>query len=446
MKLNQVEIRNFRCFEELSVSLEPDVTAIIGINAAGKTALLDAIALSVAPLFEHKATDVTHWDFHQALEGSGGPSADEVRLGLTTTLDASEPQDSEAEQRVRWRQEWVYGNGDQPSPGNVSGELEWLEPHGIDRAPLGLWRPKHDGSPGRHFAVPTIAYHRDGRNCRTERQASPKDGLHRDRASSGALDAGADFDAAQQWFYTRENEELRAGREQGDTGFQLRELKAIRAALRLMLDDPGMVTASGDPPRMRMEKRGAGGDKLRLEFRQLSAGQRGLMALTLDFARRLALSHPAWDQPLEAPGVLLIDEIELNLHPKWQQTVIPHLRRVFPDTQIIVATHSPLVLSTLHARQVRVLRENRLFAPSVETYGTQSDRVQRQVMETETTPPENDFSDTVARLYAHIDNNELDGAEVLLGRLEAERGTDEPTLIRARMLVANRRWEKELGL
>jgi predicted ATP-binding protein involved in virulence len=204
-----------------------------------------------------------------------------------------------------------------------------------------------------------------------------------------ALDAAASFSEAQRWFYVRENKELRDPRKSGDFFWQDPVLRAVRDAVGQMLGGIERVYADDDPPRMKAVQKDAKGLSMVLDFSQLSAGQRNLMALTIDFARRLALTYPGWDNPLEAPGILLIDEIELNLHPKWQQTVIPHLRKVFPDTQIVVATHSPLVLSTLHARQIRILRGQQIFVPSVETYGTESDRVQRQVMDTETTPPEN---------------------------------------------------------
>ncbi len=462
MKLTRVEIENFRCFERLTLSLEPDVTAVIGINAAGKTALLDAIALGLRPAIEAPLDRIKANTDLKSLPGED-PSGlllrpTDVRIGteetqgsrgrlreaaIATTMTGSDPRDATRTLRLEWHQTMGYTvQLDSESRGTLG-----LAPVGSAPAPDGYWLPAGGDVHGAHIDIPTLAFYRDSRNCRgrSQPQASPE-AMDRDSAYVRAFDAGADFEAAQRWFYMRENQELRAAREHGDTTFEFPDLATIRKALGLMLDGIERVYMDDNPPRLKVDKKDAAGQTLTLELAQLSAGQRNLLALTLDFARRLALTHPAWDQPLEAPGILLIDEIELNLHPKWQQSVIPHLRRVFPDTQIIVATHSPQVLSTLEARQIRVLKDQQLFVPNVETYGTDAGRVQRLVMDTDTRPPDNPFAQRVDRLFAEIGDDRLEAAERLLQELESERGGDDPSLIEARTLIANRKWEAELGL
>lgn len=463
MKLTEVEIQSFRCFERLIVSLEDDVTAVIGVNAAGKTALLDAIALSLLPLFNDIAQRKGNFatmdppTFYRAFTGASLESADirivaasaanggkERALRLQTTASYQEG-DADIGLTLKWQQEAgvLDAIGHARSP-----RQSWLSPNGLDVASNGLYVPKTETADARHISIPAIAYYRDTRDAqflRLSRETDRKT-TDPDAARVMALDAAADFSEAQRWFYVRENQELRAAKQRGDIDLTDPVLTAVRDGVLQMLAGIERVYADDDPPRMKGVQRDAAGDIAILDFSQLSAGQRNLMGLTIDFARRLALSWPGWDNPLEAPGMMLIDEIELNLHPKWQQIVIPHLRKVFPNTQMIIATHSPLVLSTLHARQIRVLKDQQLYSPSVETYGTDSDRVQRQVMNTETIPPNNEFANDVADLYEHINSDNLDLADALLARLEEERGTAEPTLIKARTLVANRRWEAELGL
>ena len=462
MKLTSVEIENFRCFERLTLSLEPDVTAVIGINAAGKTALLDAIALALRPLIQdalgriQASADPMRLPSEEVSGLSLQPA--DVRIGtaetpwssgrfrlsaIATTMTASDPRNASKRLSLECRQEMGFN-----ARGGVEyGQTLWVEPVGIAPAPDGFWLPAGGDAHGAHIDIPTLAFYRDSRNCRgrSQPQANPE-AMDRDSALKRAFDAGADFEAAQRWFYMRENQELRAAREHGNTAFEFPDLATIRKALSLMLDGVERVYTDDNPPRLKVDKKDARGQTLTLELAQLSAGQRNLLALTLDFARRLALTHPGWDQPLEAPGILLIDEIELNLHPKWQQSVIPHLRRVFPDTQIIVATHSPQVLSTLEARQIRMLKDQQLYVPNVETYGTDAGRVQRLVMDTDTRPPDNPYAQRVDLLFAEIGDGRLEAAERLLQALESERRGDEPSLIEARTLIANRKWEAELGL
>ncbi len=115
-----------------------------------------------------------------------------------------------------------------------------------------------------------------------------------------------------------------------------------------------------------------------MELSQLSDGYRNMLALFLDFGRRLVQANPTWPNPLEAPGILLIDEIELHLHPRWQQSVIPSLRSAFPDTQLIVSTHSPAVLTTVLREHIRLLASDHQFErlpDDVGTYGAENSRV-----------------------------------------------------------------------
>lgn len=471
MKITQVEIENFRCFERLRVPLEADVTAIIGINAAGKTALLDAIALALVPLLEgtplrHEGQRVSTLELHRgpsigigltqadipiASADAGAPdaAAGRIRFGIVAIPEECSPGTARPGSTVlRWTTgktlnadspEWVVGLADQ---------VRWEAPPGVGPAPMGLYAPVENGEGGDHFSAPAMAYYRDRRNCPPQ-QALP-DGLVELAESAPAFfrafNAAADYPAAERWFFARENEELREQRAQKDFDFVLPDLAAIRRALAGMLDGIERVYSVEHPPRLKADKRDALGRMLSLELSQLSAGQRNLLALTLDFARRLSLAHPGWDDPLAAPGILLIDEIELNLHPRWQQTVIPHLRRVFTNTQIIVATHSPQVLSTLERRQIRVLRDGKLFVPGVETYGADAARVQRLVMDTDSRPPDNTYVERLTAVLAALDQQRLDDADKLLGALEAERGSDDPDLADARMQIENRKWEMELGL
>jgi predicted ATP-binding protein involved in virulence len=462
MKLTQVEIENFRCFERLTVPLEADVTAIIGINASGKTALLDAIALALVPLLEGTPlrspgvrfeTEARASAIAATVSASDCPASSTLlsdadpkrnKLSLVASAHPGVPPRADKTRLLRWatrRDHGVLYEGFAP-------EIQWLEPRGLGPASTGLYVKGTDDESGEHFQIPAMAYYRDRRNCPSDAKVPDGLALAADAAPAffHAFDAAADFPVAERWFFSRENEELREGRNRQSTSFELPDLAAIRRALAGMLDGIERVYSVESPPRLKADKRDPSGQVVSLELSQLSAGQRNLLALTLDFARRLTLAHPAWDDPLAAPGILLIDEIELNLHPRWQQTVIPHLRRVFPNTQIIVATHSPQVLSTLERRQIRVLRDGKLFVPGVETYGADAARVQRLVMDTDSRPPDNRYVERLNAVLAALDEQRLADADQLLRALEAERGSDDPDLADARMQIENRKWEAELGI
>lgn len=461
MKLTRVEIENFRCFEQLTVSLEPDVTAVIGINAAGKTALLDGIALLLLPLFEdiaRRQPNAGTLDFPTFYRHFAGAAIDPADI----RLNAPGRVDREREQALALRAQAVSQEGQAEPPVVLAWQIEaavtrlngtsrysqrWLSPDGLATANPGLYLPGDiEGAP-RHIGIPALAYYRDTRDSQFLRQATDTEGRSNDPDAARwmALNAAANFGEAERWFYVRENKELRDPRKKDDYFWEDPVLQAIRRAVKGMLSGIERVYADDDPPRMKVHQKDASGLSMVLDFGQLSAGQRNLMALTVDFARRLAMTYPGWDNPLEAPGILLIDEIELNLHPRWQQTVIAHLRRVFTDTQIIVATHSPQVLSTLEARQIRVLKDGQVYVPEVQTFGSDAARVQRLVMDTDSRPPDNPFTRALEALFRQIAADDIETAEAALRKLEAERGSDDPDLIEVRMQIENRKWEKEIG-
>nr|WP_314265800.1 retron Ec78 anti-phage system effector ATPase PtuA [uncultured Moellerella sp.] len=125
---------------------------------------------------------------------------------------------------------------------------------------------------------------------------------------------------------------------------------------------------------------------------QLSDGQRVFLGLVADLARRLIMLNPLLDNPLEGRGIILIDEIELHLHPKWQQDVIKNLRNIFPNLQQIITTHSPIVLSTVDKQCIRQFNEGReesavvLDSPKFQTKGVINSDILEQVMGVSATP------------------------------------------------------------
>ncbi len=83
-----------------------------------------------------------------------------------------------------------------------------------------------------------------------------------------------------------------------------------------------------------------------VSLRDLSLGYQTLIAWMVDLAHRLFERYPDCDNPLEQPAIVLVDEIDLHLHPKWQRTVISRLTRIFKQTQFIVTAHSPLIVQS----------------------------------------------------------------------------------------------------
>ena len=126
-----------------------------------------------------------------------------------------------------------------------------------------------------------------------------------------------------------------------------RAVVAISRALTTFLGGFENLRVQEEPLRLLVDKAGVA-----LDLSQLSDGERSFLALICDLGRRLALANPLLDKPLHGAGVVLIDELELHLHPKWQREVSEKLRRTFPNIQFIATTHSPFVIQALQSGEL----------------------------------------------------------------------------------------------
>lgn len=122
------------------------------------------------------------------------------------------------------------------------------------------------------------------------------------------------------------------------------QLHAVKTALTLFMPDFEDWTVLRKPPRMEVKKNGK-----TLLVNHLSDGEKCLMAMVGDIARRLAIANPQKDDPLHGEGVVLIDEIELHLHPSWQRMIPGRLLETFPNVQFFISTHSPQVIGEVFA-------------------------------------------------------------------------------------------------
>jgi predicted ATP-binding protein involved in virulence len=169
---------------------------------------------------------------------------------------------------------------------------------------------------------------------------------------------------------------------------------------------------------------------------QLSDGEKCLLALAGDLARRLAIANPGLADPLQGSGVVLIDEIELHLHPAWQRKVIPALTDTFRNCQFIVTTHSPQVLSQVKPDGIYILErtdEGMVAMRPESSYGRDSNRILEDLMDVPKRPQE--IKDRLLELFRLIDKGDLDAAKQLRQQLEDEIGYDEPEFVSADVLM-----------
>ncbi|MCK9397580.1 MAG: AAA family ATPase [Methylobacter sp.] len=445
MHVKQLKLTNFRRFGELTIpfydgvdAIEPNAIVFIGNNGAGKTAILDALALSLSWLVARINRE----------KGSGGSLADAdilngknaSTIGLQIDYDQS-------------TYEWLLSK-------TRKGRVKTSDSQLSDVTRLaGCFREKLTGD--QQTSLPLIA------NYPIERVVLDIPLKIRTRHSFGQLDGydnslqqGVDFRRFFEWFREREDaeNEIRSSemRQQFNELYEQyknktehkleniadlfkalnqieatardRQLTAIRVAIESFMPEFDNLRVQRKPRlQMLINKNGKA-----LDVGQLSQGEKSLMALVGDIARRLAMMNPALQNPLEGSGIVLIDEVDMHLHPNWQRAIIGNLNRTFPNCQFILTTHSPIVISETPNLLCYALNNGGLEKlPNL--YGMDVNQVLLQDMDADIRNA--DIQNSLDQLRDNLQDGKLNVAKQLLTELESKIAIDHLELNKARLLI-----------
>lgn len=406
-QFREIRVENFRCFDELTLTLEEDATVLFAENGGGKTALLTALAMGLA-VFQ-----------------SGSPGTLRLyprRDPRMETLDEKGRREPAGECEVAWTAAvgesesvtWSAGVGlasgrrrNQSRP--ISDAIERVRVPG-DRWPLFAW-----------YGVDRLG-HQSGRRRKVDRAGD------RWEAYDSSLDPNLDEAPLLQWL---EDEML------GDA-VRRRQEEPERFLDQLVMETavgatPEIVSAWYDPaergPKARFE------DGRVVPWSEMSDGYHVFFALVADIARRAVMLNQfeGADAPRRVDGVVLIDELDLHLHPSWQRVALRHLRETFPRLQFVVTTHSPQLLSSVENRQVRRLVNGKLQADQVFVEGRDTNAILREYMHT--ADRDGEGTQDLQKLHDFIDGGCREEALALYGVLLARWGDLDPALIRARGLM-----------
>jgi predicted ATP-binding protein involved in virulence len=243
------------------------------------------------------------------------------------------------------------------------------------------------------------------------------------------------------------------GRGIGTDPLAAKHLSSVRTAVQIVLGPTGWSAIDWDDEKKCVVVEHA--DRGPLPLSWLSSGIRSMVALTADLAHRCASLNPhlGGDAAAKTPGLVLIDEVDLHLHPSWQQRVVELLQSAFGEMQLVLTTHSPQVLSTVYAESVRVVKhyadESYIVPPDSQTRGVESADVLAQIMGVDPIPQVTEARD-LQRFRAMIEDgtNVSDAGAQLRERLLEHFGEDHPLMLdcaRLERFVAFKRWRKKEG-
>lgn len=426
MRLKRLTLENFRGFESLELDLSRGQTSVfVGINGAGKTSVLDAAAclLSIvaAALYAHGGIPFCRVEMS------------DIRIGAEAG--------------------WVRGQVELDVPDHGS-ELLALGSgcqHVPDKQVSSIFEHKtltearwyrrwftrlHGDKPP---AVPMLAFFPTERYLDADISEEPLSALPARPTALYPQTFARRVDHREflAWYRSREdfeNEQIREDRTYRDP-----QLEAIRRAIPVLLPGYGDLRVRRVGGLWTLDVRGGAvftvrkkGVELRLD--QLSHGEQGLLALVGDIARRLAVTQPALVDPLQGCGIVLIDEVELHLHPQWQRRIIPGLEQAFPNIQFIVTTHSPQVLSLVPREQVTILSDFKRVEHRPYTHNRDSNSILYDLMGVEAFPAEGLAQ--IRRVARLIDEERWDEARRALSELAEDFGPNDAEVIRLESMLA----------
>ncbi|MFK7907212.1 MAG: AAA family ATPase [Chitinophagales bacterium] len=275
--------------------------------------------------------------------------------------------------------------------------------------------------------IPTIIYYPTDRIV-NEIDVEPDElNTHSFAAYDNALDASINFNSFFKWFRNIEDLENEV-RLNEDANHRNRNLTAIRTAVETFLPNFSHLRVKRKGQPAMVVKKG----KEEMEINQLSHGEKVLLAMVGDIARRLSIANPSLENPLEGEGVVMIDEIELHLHPTWQRMVIDNLEATFPNLQFIVTTHSPQVIGNLQKGSVFSVENGKVY-PLPYSYGRDSNWILKIMMDAEERDEE--VTEELEQYFSLIEEGKLTDASTLRAKLEEEIGSDYPPFVKADILT-----------
>lgn len=437
MRLKKLRLENFRCYDRLEMDFDPKLTVIVGDNGKGKTAIFDAVAIAFAPFLEafgQKGRDISVKDVRRFPVKGDGVHIErmERRYPAVVALEAEAAGESLSLTRSLAE----------------SGERE-----NADSSVLGYARSlkeEADGSGG--ALLPCLAYYGTSRIWVDSSLLKHYDRSFEDRSVGyeECLEPSSSYNTFGKWFETVSY--LAAGPSGDALGLERNRMArdAVVAAINACLKrlDFENLAYDFDLGTFVISHRHMG----EMIVDDLSDGFRSVISMIADIAYRMVRLNPFLGEKavLETPGLVLIDEVDMHLHPRWQQTVLLDLMAAFPKVQFVVTTHSPQVLSSANAESIRILswdEETGTFEGVRRadfSLGANSHQLLQDIQNVDPRPEALPIVKDLANYLKLVSEDKWDTPEAIALRkkLDAWSRGREPALIRADMDIRLRKFRR----
>jgi len=441
MIITKLALTNFRGFEQVDFDFKPGVNLIAGVNGAGKSSTLDALRYLFA-LWMNKVNYHTQAKKLKPTDVSIGAPFTNVRMILKvgdtsapiptrTVRDGSTVADMTQAKGLELN---CFVHYNKPlAKQNKMGLAEWRPTDTYTVEPVGAstveWIFLSTLGPVLHDrdALPFALYFSPQRSLLTRSISASENRMMVSEVHIGSLsDRKMNLRTIAEWWLV-----LIALEGEDSSGLMTAQAAAFDSVLNTFIPELGRVTPrAGDLASLEVTKRGAV-----LDVTQLSDGERGMLALVLEITRRLALANPKAANPAkEGKAVVLIDEIELHLHPQWQIEVIGRLERTFPNCQFIITTHSPLVIQQVKADRVTIIEADGSIRRPLSTLGLPVEEILELTQET---PPAHQKEANA--IMDALEEFDIEEADRILDKMRMEVETPNQLVSELGGLIANSR-------
>ena len=388
IKIRSLHLENYRGFTDTTIEFGDHITCIAGINGAGKSSVLCALSRVLESLY----TSFPKEPFIKSTDINKNAKDKEAKIELSLLLD-----DENCIRQI-----------------NSKGITFFEDKSFTD------YKKSHN------FIISYYSVNRSELDVDVSVDQE-KDLSDKKEAMTNAFNSVTHYKEFFQWFRDREDRENAIKLEKYENGdtktiFEDIELKAVRNAISVLTPDFSKMKIDKNRQSVLITK-----GNTSIDFSTLSDGEKGVITLFGDIARRLAIANETLENPLEGNGIILIDEIDLHLHPSWQRKICHALVKTFPNCQFVITTHSPQILGELKTDEIWLLNDFNVYRPD-SSFGLTSNQILDEVMDV----IDGDFSlsrdSTIAKklqdLNLAMETEKFADAKKIIAEIEETTGTN----------------------
>lgn len=415
MRIESIRLKNFRCFEELEVTFHPQLTVIVGKNASGKSTILEAAAIAMGTFscfYNSPGYGIKKADAH-LITTQLGSMIDNQQL-FPVSISASAEIDGKS---VEWTRQLTKSGSTEKPANRLAKEILEVAQSYQDRM------VNSDTT----LILPVIAYYDTGRLWKQPARKTDTASklFSRTNGYIDSLGGAVDNKLLMTWFMQMSMKKLM---NLEATPEYDAVCEAIKKCVCLLMDtkDTVDVAYTYDIQDICIYYK-ENGQTIKMPLNQMSDGYKCTIHLIADIAYRMAQLNPQLrDKVLDADGVVIIDEIDLHLHPEWQKRILGDLTNIFPNIQFIVSTHASSVISSVKSENLVILENNKVTSPVGEVYGKDSNTIHSDVMGSTERP------DRVKKLFSDFYDAlklaDIEKAKKIIAEIESLIGTNDPEL------------------